>query len=133
MLLEQHTKVGGCCHTFKKGGDYEFDSGIHFVGKMNANDGGKGYASMLSRLTGGQLQWQSQGDPYDYVIVDNGASGSNEYRMPVGLDNLQKMLRQRFPNDTPAVDEFCRLLVGILFIFPQKSSARIASRTRCGS
>ncbi len=33
LVLEQHDQAGGCCHTFIDKG-YEFDVGLHYVGKM---------------------------------------------------------------------------------------------------
>jgi all-trans-retinol 13,14-reductase len=31
VVIEQHSKAGGCLHTFKKR-DFEFDTGFHYVG-----------------------------------------------------------------------------------------------------
>ncbi len=33
LVLEQHDRAGGCCHTFVEKG-YEFDVGVHYVGNM---------------------------------------------------------------------------------------------------
>jgi all-trans-retinol 13,14-reductase len=38
LVLEQHDRLGGCCHVFERQG-YEFATGIHYVGQMgNATD-----------------------------------------------------------------------------------------------
>ena len=34
LVLERHDRVGGCLHSFEAGG-YEFDTGVHYVGKMS--------------------------------------------------------------------------------------------------
>jgi all-trans-retinol 13,14-reductase len=64
-LLEQHGKTGGCCHTFKAGGHFEFDTGIHFVGNMHNSP--RSLGTLLKKLTDGQLQWEWQGEVYDSV------------------------------------------------------------------
>ena len=33
LVLEQHDRSGGCCHTFEERG-FEFDTGIHYIGEM---------------------------------------------------------------------------------------------------
>jgi all-trans-retinol 13,14-reductase len=33
VLLEQHYVAGGCTHAFHDGG-FEFDTGLHYVGRM---------------------------------------------------------------------------------------------------
>lgn len=38
LVLEQHGKVGGCCHSFRKEG-FEFDTGIHYIGEMRNKTG----------------------------------------------------------------------------------------------
>ncbi|XP_049986190.1 all-trans-retinol 13,14-reductase [Alexandromys fortis] len=53
LVLEQHTKAGGCCHTFGKNG-LEFDTGIHYVGRMREGNIGR---FILDQITEGQLDW----------------------------------------------------------------------------
>lgn len=53
LVLEQHTKAGGCCHTFGENG-LEFDTGIHYIGRMREGNIGR---FILDQITEGQLDW----------------------------------------------------------------------------
>ena len=64
-MLEQHTKLGGCCHTFKEG-RFEFDTGLHYVGSMYARNAT--YQTM-EQLTEGQIQWAPMDSAYDEAII----------------------------------------------------------------
>uniref|UniRef100_A0A8C7F7B4 All-trans-retinol 13,14-reductase n=1 Tax=Oncorhynchus kisutch TaxID=8019 RepID=A0A8C7F7B4_ONCKI len=43
LVLEQHDRAGGCCHTFTEKG-FEFDVGIHYIGDLyNSTSAGTGF------------------------------------------------------------------------------------------
>ena len=54
LILEQHDQAGGCCHTFIDKG-YEFDVGIHYIGKMGHPNINKTY---MDQICDGQLEWK---------------------------------------------------------------------------
>ena len=51
LILEQHDQAGGCCHTFIDKG-YEFDVGIHYIGKMGHPNINK---TFMDQICDGQL------------------------------------------------------------------------------
>ncbi|VDN22283.1 unnamed protein product, partial [Gongylonema pulchrum] len=61
LVLEQHDRAGGSCHTFELD-KYEFDVGLHYVQEMCP---GKQLYCICSALTDSQVQWQQMEDPFD--------------------------------------------------------------------
>ena len=100
LVLEQHDQAGGCCHVFEEQG-YEFDVGIHYVGKMREG----GLARILTdQLSQGRLQWHPIADDYDIVVT-----GENyDNRWPINKDPKVQMERliARFPEEEQAIREY---------------------------
>ena len=65
LILEQHDQAGGCCHTFIDKG-YEFDVGIHYIGKMS---NGQFNRTFLDQISEGQIEWAPLDDAYDVVSI----------------------------------------------------------------
>ena len=65
LILEQHDQAGGCCHTFIDKG-YEFDVGIHYIGKMS---NGQFNRTFLDQISQGQIEWAPLDDAYDVVSI----------------------------------------------------------------
>ncbi|XP_062993766.1 all-trans-retinol 13,14-reductase-like [Elgaria multicarinata webbii] len=99
LVLEQHSKAGGCCHTFQKKG-FEFDVGVHYLGQMHEN----GMARVImDQLTGGQLDWVRLEDPYDIITF-----GDKDYQLFSGRAFVEE-LERHFPEEKEAIKEFMRL------------------------
>lgn len=64
LLLEQHFKVGGFTHTFKRK-DFEWDVGIHYIGNM---DEGSSLRRLVDFLTENKLQWNKMKEPFEEFI-----------------------------------------------------------------
>ncbi|XP_066485196.1 all-trans-retinol 13,14-reductase [Tiliqua scincoides] len=100
LVLEQHGKAGGCCHTFQKKG-FEFDVGIHYLGEMHEN----GMLRMImDQLTDGQLDWVPMENPYDVITL-----GDREYSLYSGKGTFAKELERQFPEEKEAIKEYMRL------------------------
>ncbi|KAL8173801.1 UNVERIFIED_CONTAM: hypothetical protein K2H54_026202 [Gekko kuhli] len=105
LVLEQHGKAGGCCHTFNKKG-FEFDVGIHYVGQMME---GSFSRMIVDQLTDGQLQWAKMDSPCDVVILGDPDNGK-KYYMYSGLKEHIDGLKKQFPDETAAIDRFVSLV-----------------------
>ncbi|KAM9266525.1 all-trans-retinol 13,14-reductase [Morus bassanus] len=123
LVLEQHGKLGGCCHTFSKEG-FQFDTGIHYVGEMEE---GSIVRFMLDQLTEGQLEWAQLPAVYDAVVLGEPGCGRT-YRIYSGKKEYFQGLKEQFPREGAAIDEFERLvksvsrgtmLLGILKMIPR--------------
>nr|XP_025975258.1 all-trans-retinol 13,14-reductase isoform X1 [Dromaius novaehollandiae] len=108
LVLEQHGKLGGCCHTFSEQG-YEFDVGIHYVGQMEE---GSSPRFLLDQLTEGQLQWAPLPAAFDAVLLGEPGGGST-FRLRAGHRDYFEALKGHFPRETAAIDTFERLLKSI--------------------
>ncbi len=116
-VLEQGEQLGGGAHVFSEAG-YEFETGVHYLGKDKAMCG------LLDFLSCGRLQLAPlgtdtpSGKMYDSIVV-----GEHAYPFCEGLDNLLAMLKQRFPEDHAKIERFGALLADKLAKPYQQSAA----------
>ncbi|XP_077475291.1 all-trans-retinol 13,14-reductase-like [Stigmatopora argus] len=108
LVLEQHDRAGGCCHTFTEKG-FEFDVGIHYIGNLLDH---KPFRCMLDQLTNGQLQWEPLENPFDQVVI---GPPENRRRYPIysGRKRFPDELKKCFPGEEAAIDEYMRLVLKI--------------------
>uniref|UniRef100_A0A1A7XQJ3 All-trans-retinol 13,14-reductase n=1 Tax=Iconisemion striatum TaxID=60296 RepID=A0A1A7XQJ3_9TELE len=122
LVLEQHSRAGGCCHTFTEKG-FEFDVGIHYVGELLDH---KPFRCMLDQMTNGQLQWEPLENPFDHIVL---GPPENRRCYPIysGKTRFPEELKKCFPGEEKAIDEYLRLvkktgngawLLAMLKIFP---------------
>lgn len=104
LVLEQHDRAGGCCHTFTEKG-FEFDVGIHYIGDLQEH---KPFRCMLDQLTNGQLQWEPLANPFDWVVI---GPPENRRRYPIysGRTRFPEELKKCFPGEEKAIDEYIRM------------------------
>ncbi|XP_068957145.1 all-trans-retinol 13,14-reductase-like isoform X2 [Petaurus breviceps papuanus] len=105
LVLEQHTKAGGCCHTFRQNG-LEFDSGIHYVGQLK--EGGF-HRFLLDQITEGQLDWVPMDSPFDVVMLE-GPNGRREFPMYAGEKAYVQGLKEKFPHEKAAIDKYMKMV-----------------------
>nr|XP_008514183.1 PREDICTED: all-trans-retinol 13,14-reductase [Equus przewalskii] len=105
LVLEQHTKAGGCCHTFGQDG-LEFDTGIHYVGCMEE---GSPDRFILDQITEGQLDWAPLSSPFDIMVLE-GPSGQKEFPMYKGKKAYIQGLKEKFPQEEAAINKYMKLV-----------------------
>ncbi|XP_060025680.1 all-trans-retinol 13,14-reductase isoform X3 [Lagenorhynchus albirostris] len=105
LVLEQHTKAGGCCHTFGQNG-LEFDTGIHYIGRMQEGSFGR---FILDQITEGQLDWAPTASPFDIMVLE-GPNGRKEFPMYSGEKAYVQGLKEKFPQEEAAIDKYIRLV-----------------------
>uniref|UniRef100_A0A8C0B4K7 All-trans-retinol 13,14-reductase n=1 Tax=Buteo japonicus TaxID=224669 RepID=A0A8C0B4K7_9AVES len=98
--------------------------GIHYVGQMQE---GSITRFMVDQLTEGQLEWAQLPAVYDTVVLGEPGSGRT-YRIYSGKEEYFQGLKEQFPGEGAAIDEFERLvksvgrgtmLVGVLKMIPR--------------
>nr|XP_055047600.1 all-trans-retinol 13,14-reductase [Misgurnus anguillicaudatus] len=104
LVLEQHDRAGGCCHTFTEQG-FEFDVGIHYIGELQDH---KPMRCMIDQLTNGQLQWAPLDNPYDQVVLGP-PENRRIYPIYSGRNRFPDELKKCFPGEEKAIDEYLRL------------------------
>ncbi|KAL6476691.1 hypothetical protein MHYP_G00151900 [Metynnis hypsauchen] len=105
LVLEQHDRAGGCCHTFSEKG-FEFDVGIHYIGDMLENEM---FRCIVDQMTNGQLQWEAMDNPYEEVVLGP-LENRRVYHIYSGEDRFTQELKNCFPGEEKAIDEFMRLI-----------------------
>ncbi|XP_072549610.1 all-trans-retinol 13,14-reductase-like [Salminus brasiliensis] len=105
LVLEQHDRAGGCCHTFSKKG-FEFDIGIHYIGDLLENEP---LRCISDQLTNGQLQWAPLDNPFDKVVLGP-PENRRIYHMYYGRERFTQELKKCFPGEEKAIDEFVGLV-----------------------
>ncbi|XP_056143931.1 all-trans-retinol 13,14-reductase-like [Lampris incognitus] len=105
LVLEQHDRAGGCCHTFTEKG-FEFDVGIHYIGDLLDY---KPFRCMLDQLTNGQLQWEPLENPFDQVVLGP-PDNRRVYPIYSGRTRFPEELKKCFPGEEKAIDEYMKLV-----------------------
>ncbi|KAI8783298.1 all-trans-retinol 13,14-reductase isoform X2 [Biomphalaria glabrata] len=105
LVLEQHDQAGGCCHTFVEKG-FEFDTGIHYIGKLQD---GTVNRTLLDQLTCGQLRWAQMDDAFDQVAVGDTAK-ARIYKMKSGDERYVQNLIELFPEEKEAIIKYMELV-----------------------
>ncbi len=102
LVLEKHYVAGGFTHVFKRN-DYEWDVGVHYIGEVN-----KPHAILtriFNDISDGALKWEDMGDVYDRIIF-----GDDEYKFVKGLGEFSDKLKEYFPGEENAIDEYIRMV-----------------------
>lgn len=102
LVLERHYTPGGYTHSFNRPG-YSWDVGVHYIGQMEGP--ASPVRAVFDHLTDGQLRWQPMPDVYDRVVMGTGDSRGT-FDFPSGLENLRAALKQSFPNEASAIDNY---------------------------
>jgi len=98
LVLEQHNVAGGLTHTFSRG-EYTWDVGVHYLGKMGPQqEAGR----LLAWLTDGRLRMAPVGPIYDTVRFPDGF----EFAFSRPADALRHDLLEAFPDSAADVARF---------------------------
>jgi all-trans-retinol 13,14-reductase len=116
VMLEQHYVAGGCTHSFEDKG-YEFDTGLHYVGRMEKYKQLIDLVSFSGKHTDKNVQWAKMGTEkdgycYDEILLKNPKEKDEvkPFKLCAGekvfIDNLVK----KFPKEEAAIREYVRLV-----------------------
>ncbi|NWV52819.1 RETST reductase, partial [Daphoenositta chrysoptera] len=81
--------------------------GIHYVGQMQE---GSVMRFLMDQLTDGQLEWAQLPAIYDAVILGDPQSAGKTYHLYSGKREYFQRLKEQFPGEEAAIDEFQRLV-----------------------
>lgn len=65
---------------------------------------------VLDQLSEGQLQWSPLPAAFDAVVLGEPGGGARTVRMAAGRGEYFRALKEQFPGEGAAIDEFQRLL-----------------------
>jgi all-trans-retinol 13,14-reductase len=98
LVLERHYVAGGFTHTFHRPG-YEWDVGLHYIGKMQNENSAERRA--FDHLTEGKVRWQAMPEIYDRFIIEG-----RTFEYAAGLERFREGLGQSFPGEIRAIDRY---------------------------
>ena len=102
LVLEKHYVAGGFTHVFKRR-DYEWDVGLHYVGEVNRE---KTFLYQLfNYVTDGELKWAEMDAVYDKMVI-----AGKQYDYVAGKENFLKKMKEYFPGEEDAIDEYVYLI-----------------------
>lgn len=106
VVLEQHYVAGGCTHSFEEKG-YEFDTGLHYVGRVEK------YKTLFDLVTTNdedKVEWQKMGTKENDYCYDEIKLGQDPaFQFCAGEDNYIDNLAKEFPSEREAIKEWVRL------------------------
>eukprot|EP00466_Bigelowiella_natans_P004893 jgi/Bigna1/43354/e_gw1.77.8.1 len=110
LVLEQHYIAGGCLHTFDEKG-FEFDTGLHYIGKV------KKYGTLLGLAAGSSLDFKQTGSKEDGYTYDRLVfSDADHFDLKAGgKDILRRSLLERFPSSKEDIDKLVGQLLASRF------------------
>ena len=98
LVLEQHFVPGGFTHMFRRK-HWIWDVGVHAVGEVTRHSMS---GRLLSRITGGRLQWHSLGPVYEQFYFPD------DFRLdfPDNPKQFKENLLAAFPGERPAIERY---------------------------
>lgn len=81
--------------------------GIHYVGQMQE---GSLMRFLVDQLTDGQLEWAQLPATFDAVVLGDPQGAGKTYRLHSGKWEYFQRLKEQFPGEAAAIDEFQRLV-----------------------
>lgn len=115
-LLEQHNIVGGCATTFKRKGSFTCEVGLHEMDGVYSNPTIKKIFDKLDVYKNIEFI-----KPNEFFKVN---SKFGEFIMPNGTENAKKTLKEKFPKETKAIEEYFRIIFEISECFLKLSNLK---------
>ncbi len=107
LLLEQHSKVGGCTTNFRRG-VFTFDASLHEM--AGGLSGGKyGALYQLLDIAGVRNKVEIYELPHFYRSIYPGI----DIRMPNNWEGYKKALKERWPEESEGIEKYHRLCSGL--------------------
>ena len=102
LVLERHSKVGGCTHSFSRRKNYIFDVGVHFLGGLAETTP---LYQLLNRLTDGRLKLKPLAHELDRVFLPE-----VEYHVPADFNDLKTLLEEKFPAEKKSIGRYFKMV-----------------------
>ncbi|TQV62976.1 MAG: FAD-binding protein [Sulfurovum sp.] len=115
-LLEQHTIVGGCATTFKRKGGFTCEVGLHEMDGVFSDPTIKTIFETLDVYKNIEFI-----KPNEFFKVH---SKFGDFIMPDGVEDAQKSLIQKFPDENQAIEKYFEIIFSILKSFEKLSNIK---------
>lgn len=109
VVLEQHYVAGGCTHEFKDKG-YTYDTGVHYVGRIDK------YGPLLDLVSDPdhKVQWsrigtKKDGFAYDEIALETKDGEQLRVPLPSGRQQYIDAIAKHFPEERAAIERWVEL------------------------
>ena len=106
-VLEQHSGIGGCLQSFRRGG-YVLDTGMHYVGSLSEGQIMRQYFKYMGVIEKLRLRKLDE-DGFDLFCFGDGS----QYRHAMGYEHFIETLGRQFPEEIAGLKRFCQTLQDI--------------------
>lgn len=102
LVLERQAQPGGCMQSFHRG-DFEFDTGLHYVGGLAE---GQALHEAFEQLGLMRLPWvRLDADGFDRITI-----GDQTFPLAEGYDRFADTLSEFFPKERDSLREYTKML-----------------------
>jgi all-trans-retinol 13,14-reductase len=102
LVLERQAQPGGCLQSYRRG-DFEFDTGLHYVGGLAQ---GQSLHEAFEQLGLMRLPWvRLDADGFDRVTI-----GRQTFPLCEGFDRFASTLSEYFPREKTALKKYVAML-----------------------
>ena len=102
LVLERQAQPGGCLQSYRRG-NFEFDTGLHYVGGLAQ---GQSLHEVFEQLGLMRLPWvRLDADGFDHVTI-----GRQTFPLCEGFDNFANTLGDYFPQEKTALKKYVDML-----------------------
>ena len=102
LVLERQAQLGGCLQSYRRG-DFEFDTGLHYVGGLAQ---GQPLYEAFEQLGLMRLPWvRLDADGFDRVTI-----GRHTFPLAEGFDRFASTLGEFFPQEKTALKQYVDML-----------------------
>ena len=99
LVLEQHFKLGGFTHAFRRG-KYVWDVGVHYIGEMHP---GRLSRRVMDLVTDHQVQWHRCGSTVERFHFPEGV-----FEVPDDPERFKQRLIEKFPDERQGITRYFR-------------------------
>lgn len=103
-LLEQHSVIGGCLQSFKRG-SYVLDTGMHYIGSMEQGQIMNQFLKYFGILNDLNMQKLDESG-FDTFFFRNGST----YKHASGYERFGDTLERYFPNEKEGIRHLCQTI-----------------------
>ena len=112
IVLEKNHQIGGAMQVFSRD-KCVFDTGVHYIGGMDKGENLNCFFKYLGIYDGLKLKRLDQ-EVFDMIGLSNGLNVKHGQ----GYKNFTKGLKESFPKEAVAIDQFCAKIQEICTYFP---------------
>lgn len=81
-------------------------TGLHYIGQLHEKSL---FKIVMDQITEGQLQFVELDKHFDTIVIGSGEK-IRKYTIYSGKSEMEKHLKEQFPDDTKAVEEFFKIM-----------------------